>query len=385
MQKKMIALFSAGVAGIIAFFYFLGLPQIIEVISHANALMLLASFAMEVMVLLLLGFKLGVIANGQGNLRLVKGRWSAGKYKGISFRDVFRANILGMLVSFMTPVARVGGEPVKIMILRKNGINTAASTAIVATDSFTEVFSYYMIVMLSIAFIISTGMLPMAIMVPFITIFIVSSALLVLFFVMCFRYSVLCRVVDFIRWVASRIPRRFSRPEEGRTDYAWTFYDTFTLMMTNKLFMLKAFSLSFTVKLLEFLRMYFIFAAFGYDISFVTIVLAWSIMLLVGMIPATPGGMGFVEAGGTYAYILFGIEKSVAGAVVVVDRLFSFWFVMALGMFVMSYDTISKKLRAAANMAREAAAKAALRIRNAGKPDFGSKFGEEKNQGCRIR
>lgn len=374
MEKRIAALFALGIAGIVAFFWFMGLPEILSVIANADHVCIILSFLMQVAALLLLGMKLDAITKGQGNLRLVKGRWSAGSYTGIGFWNAFRANMSGVLASFLTPVARIGGEPVKIMALRKSGISVAASTAIVATDSFTEVFSYYVIVMASIAFILITGTLSFAMMIPFILIFMISSALLVLFFVMCFNFSILTKVVGMVKAFVARMPRRFSRADDGRDDYAWGFYDTFTLMMTNKPFMIRIFAVSFLVKLLEFLRMYFLFVAFGYDVSFVTIILAWSIMLLVGMIPATPGGLGFVEAGGTYAYVIFGIAKPVAGAVVVIDRLISFWFVIFIGFLVVFHEKIEKKIRILAKKAAEMFQSEASKLRKAGKKDFGRRF-----------
>lgn len=373
-------LFILGIAGIIAFFWFMGLPEILSVIANANQAIILLSFLMQALVLVILSVKLDIITKGQGNLRLVKGRWSAGSYRGIGFWKVFRANMSGMLASFLTPVARIGGEPVKIMALRKGGISVAASTAIVATDSFTEVFSYYVMVMASIAFILLTGTLPLAMMIPFLLIFVISSALLVLFFVMCFNYSVLRKTVGFAEAIASKIPRRFSRPDEAKDDYAWSFYDTFTLMMTNKAFMLKIFAVSFLVKFLEFLRMYFLFVAFNYDVSFVTIILAWSIMLLVGMIPATPGGLGFVEAGGTYAYVIFGIAKPVAGAVMIVDRMISFWFVIFVGFVAMFHEKIAKKAHNFARLVWEIFTIIEAKARSIGKRDFGKKYADIRNR-----
>ena len=346
MKYAKLLLFGLGIAVIFSFFYYLGLPEILAVITNADFRFIGLSFLTEALILLLLAFKLQTVVNGQGRMKMIKGSWSAGTFKGIKFAELFKTTIAGLMVSFITPVARLGGEPVKIMVLRKNGIGTATSTAIIAVDTFTELFSYYIIVMLSIIFILQTGKLPYAVVYPFITLLVLSTAVLIIFFIMCFNYSLLKKFVVLGRWVT----RRFSKSDMSKKkDYAWIFYDLFRLMFTNKLFMLRVFAISFIVKVLEFLRMYFLFKAFFYDVSFVTIILAWSIMLLVGMIPLLPGGLGIVEAGGVYAYIMLGVTKPVAGAVMALDRLFSFWFVIFLGSFIISPVGMHERLESLKN------------------------------------
>jgi uncharacterized protein (TIRG00374 family) len=311
-----------------------------------------------------MGIKMDFVIRNQSKLSLTKGRWTAGRHRGIRFAEIMKASTLGLVVSFVTPMARVGGEPVKIYMLRKNDISTAVSTAIVAVDTFTEMFSYYIIVMVSMLFVLLTGVLPYAVVYPFLLILLISSALLATFLAMCFNYSILCKVVRLAKWAASKMSYSMSRRlKESKTDYAWMFYDIFRLMMTNKLVLLKIFALSFFVKLLEFLRIYFIFLAFGYGISFSTILIAWSIILLVGMVPFLPGGLGLVEASGTYAYMLFGIAKPLAGAVMIIDRLLSYWLVIFIGMGMVSYSRLASHSLSAYSYSRSLAAQSVSRLK----------------------
>lgn len=336
MKYKKMLLFGIGIAVILGFFYYLGLPEILSVVAGSDFRFILLSFLMELIVLILMSIKLGEVTRGQGKLKLEKGKWSAGKYSEIGFWQFFRANSLGLLMSCFTPIPRIGGEPGKIIVLKHNGLSTSSSTVVIAIDAVTEIVSYYIIVMASIAFIVFSGILPFSVMVPFLTILVISSLIMVIFFIMCFNYSVLSKVVNFIKWIVARIPSKFSKVRYSSEDYAWNFYETFKLVMTSKIFLARIFALSFIIRFFEFFRMYFLFKAFGFEIAFSTIIFAWSIMLLMSMIPVTPGGLGLIEAGGVYAYLLFGVTKPVAGAVMVLDRLFSFWFVLFLGAFVVS-------------------------------------------------
>jgi uncharacterized protein (TIRG00374 family) len=73
-------------------------------------------------------------------------------------------------------------------------------------------------------------------------------------------------------------------------------------------------------------------AAFGSDARPSLVLLAFASALLLGMIPLTPGGLGFVEAGLTGMLTLAGVSAADAVSVALVYRLMSFWLPIPAGL-----------------------------------------------------
>jgi uncharacterized protein (TIRG00374 family) len=377
MDYFKIGIFSLGIIAVIGFFNFIGFSDMALELRNARLDYILYAFFLQILIMFLLSLKLRSIANNQGQLGLAKGKWTAGKYRGLGILESFRITLIGTTIGFLTPIARLGGEPVKIFYLKKNDIPTATSAAIMAIDAFTEVFSYYIIVIFSIGFVLLTGRLPYVAVYPFLLILAVSTALLLIFLLMCFSYKIMQKTFGFAKWVAEKVSQKLSFSRKSIDighDPAKTFSDVFRPMMTNQTIMLKIMSYSFFIRLLEFIRMYMIFLAFTDHIEISTIIVAWSIILLVGMLPLLPGGLGSIEAGGTYAFIIQGVAKPVAGAAIFIDRMASFWFVMLLGMIAMLHDSLRRKLIRLLDIFLEAGILLISRIRNIGKKDFGKEF-----------
>jgi uncharacterized protein (TIRG00374 family) len=61
------------------------------------------------------------------------------------------------------------------------------------------------------------------------------------------------------------------------------------------------------------------------------VLLAYVAASLLGMIPLTPGGLGFVEAGLTGMLALAGVEATEAAVATLAYRLVSFWLPIPVG------------------------------------------------------
>ena len=61
------------------------------------------------------------------------------------------------------------------------------------------------------------------------------------------------------------------------------------------------------------------------------VLLAYVAAALLGMIPLTPGGLGFVEAGLTAMLALAGVAGAAAAVATLAYRLISFWLPIPIG------------------------------------------------------
>jgi hypothetical protein len=86
--------------------------------------------------------------------------------------------------------------------------------------------------------------------------------------------------------------------------------------------------------LTEALRLYFVFLALGIKSGFIMAVFISQASLILMAIPLTPAGLGLVE--GLMLVILssLGISKDLALAATIVDRLISYWILVAVGTIV---------------------------------------------------
>jgi uncharacterized protein (TIRG00374 family) len=90
---------------------------------------------------------------------------------------------------------------------------------------------------------------------------------------------------------------------------------------------------------LEGSRLQLVFASLGIQMHIAGIPYAPMLFLALGTavlttIPFTPGGLGLVEAGLLSLMIFLGVPKEAAAAVVVVDRILSYWSIAFFGFLV---------------------------------------------------
>lgn len=82
----------------------------------------------------------------------------------------------------------------------------------------------------------------------------------------------------------------------------------------------------------DFFTLWTALYAFGSDARPSLALLAFASALILGMIPFTPGGLGFVEAGLTGTLVLAGVSGPDAVAVALLYRLMSFWLPIPAGL-----------------------------------------------------
>ena len=71
--------------------------------------------------------------------------------------------------------------------------------------------------------------------------------------------------------------------------------------------------------------------------------LAYVAASVLGMIPITPGGLGFVEAGLTGTLVLAGVDAGAAAVATLAYRLVSFWLPLPAG--AVAYRLFSRRLK----------------------------------------
>lgn len=91
------------------------------------------------------------------------------------------------------------------------------------------------------------------------------------------------------------------------------------------------------VLILNILTLYFISLAIGFPISFSVAFIAFVLTKFVSMIAFVPGAFGVFEGGMTLILASFGVSASVAFAMTLLFRAFTFWFPMPVGWALYRY------------------------------------------------
>jgi len=305
---KRVIFFLIGIILTIFVISMFGLEQTISVLSTANIRLVLLAFAMQAVIQGLLASRLMIIALNKGFL---------------SFRNAFLTTQSGTFVSMITPIAKIGGEPLKIYMLRQF-FGTSKASAIVAMDSFVEILSTVIVVLL--AAVVFSPILGAHLL------FIFALFLIVMFLIM----AVVLKTILTPGWlhkIISLMVKHISKFQNiSNKDYTMLFYKAFTMLMKDRKMLVASFGLSFFIKILEFTRIWIIFLALGIAMPFHIIIIVWATVIVLLMIPWLPGSLGLVEFGAVSAYLLFNMPSGIAASAVIIDRLVAFWFVLFLAL-----------------------------------------------------
>ncbi len=253
----------------------------------------------------------------------------ASKYKNLSLKDSFFITTVGNFVSLVTPIAKIGGQPLMIY-LTKERIGGAKSSAIVLTDTIMDILISVLLV--AGVVIVLRDVIPYHLLI-LLSAFAFLSLIVTLGFLKLFLSKrILSRLLG---WIVEKI-RRIKKAE--KIFHVRTFASSFRLVLADKKLMTAGMGISLLIKFFEMLRIWIIFAAIGINLAASTILIIWCVMLLLLLVPWLPGSLGLYEFGVSSALILLGVASSQAAGGVLLDRFVSFWFVILFSATVIFFS-----------------------------------------------
>ncbi|MBI3190703.1 flippase-like domain-containing protein [archaeon] len=306
-MKKRIALFAVSIAVFLYVTSLFGIDAVFSIIVRSNLSYVFMAVICQVVIFALYGLRFKVMSS---------------KYKDMSFKDAFYITVVGNFVNLLSPVVRIGGQPLMIY-LAKEKIGSAKSSAIVLTDTIADMLSSVLLVVLTA--IIFYSIIPYQIMYPLVLFSVITIVLIFGFTKFFLSKGIIMR---FVGWVKKKFKKRRSIFQ------ADVFTNSFRHVLEDKKIMPAGMAISFVVKFFEMLRMWLVFLAIGIPLSGPMLLIVWSFMLVIVMIPWLPGHLGLFEFSASSAFILLGIVPQQAAGGVVLDRLISFWFVIVFSLIV---------------------------------------------------
>lgn len=231
---------------------------------------------------------------------------------GVSLKKLFSAVLASNFVAAITP-SSAGGEPVRVKALMDSGMNAGSATACIMVERFLDAlfFSVFLLIMISISgFAVGLGL----------KVGITFTVLLLLFFI--FLYE-LFKTPERIGRLLGFLERKFGLKKIERLESEiWSFRSAISEMTKNRRIALILFVLTASIWLSEFLVPSAILMAFSCSPNVVLSLTSQAILVIVSLVPLTPGSSGIAEFGFFYLYSTF-TECSV-GAVASIWRLITY-------------------------------------------------------------
>ena len=325
MDRKSLFFIVLSVAILVVMLWLVGIEEIINALKYANISLIVLAIVIQVFTYFLYTLRWSILNNLAG--------------MNVSIRKLLPMVLVGLAVNNITPSGRGGGEPVRAYILSKEENYQFEETfATVVADRALDTFPFIVLAALTIVGMVFYFNIESWLLVVMVLAVIAILAILFILIYMCIDPNFGKRVEGWIIGLVRRFYKKNTEEFENKIHEAiFGFQNTMKLLISSKKALLYTIPLSFVIWIFEIVRVYFVFLAFGSNVSLVVIGEVFIIACLVGMIPLLPGGLGAIDGVMVIFYSAAGIPASVSAAATVIERLISFWMATILGMVILPY------------------------------------------------
>lgn len=262
--------------------------------------------------------------------------------KRIPFLYILKLTITGYAINCSTPVGLMGGEPYRILELKKY-VGTTKATSSVILYSMMHVVSHFLLWMISALLIAVTIPMDEGLIGTLVGVFVVCFALLILFFKgykkgMVVKVFTLLRKLPYVKkWAV-----KFYQNNEEKLQIIDE--QIAHLHGNQKRRFYSSLGLELLARVVGCLEIYFIVQAMGFDITFIdsVIVVAFS-SLFANILFFSPMQLGTREGGYILALKLLALPANLGFSVSIITRIRElFW--IALGMLIMKLQPDASSL-----------------------------------------
>lgn len=242
--------------------------------------------------------------------------------KNVSFLKMMKYTLAGYAVSYVTPSAKVGGEPLRVYMLKKEqDIDMKIGTSSVILDKFIEFVGTAIFGFIGLIILFFLPQLPLYAKLILAGILIVSFYIL---FILYYR-TVTGKGCFSSLFVKLRLNRIFKRKNFVRTLKAVEKrMEKFFVEHKREFFMA---SLTYVVySVLAILEFKFLLLSFGINVSISIIILAIIVWGLANFVPV-PAGLGVLEAGQAGLFSLLEGDGNIGFALSLLTRIRALLFV----------------------------------------------------------
>lgn len=337
--------FAAGLFIIFLVSFFIGLNEILSVLSRTDWKIILFTLVLELIILLIWTLRWQMILDVL--------------HKAPKFKQLFLMLFSSLFGNNVTPGA-AGGEPLRAYLLDKfEDIPFETGFASTTAD---RVFEFFPFVLLSIL----TTYLIFTLNIGFWTSLIISIMIfliIIIFGLMIYVgynkevairliISLAKRIYPFAKKLTSK-DTSFSNVRDKLIEYIETFTTGFQGVLKDHRLFIVAILISFLMWGIDNLRFYLTFAAIGYYPPILPVIIIYTVSFVVSIIPSIPGSLGIREGVMVALFLPVGVPADVVIAVSLLDRIVNYimpTFVGAVATFYYGKKYQSKKASAKTNV-----------------------------------
>ncbi len=325
MDKRSAFFIVFSIVILIVMVYFVGIDNLIETLNDADLNLVALAVVMQIFTYFLYTLRWKIL----NNLADIN----------VGFRKLLPIMMVGLAVNNITPSGRGGGEPVRAYILAKeHGYELKNTFATVVADRMLDTFPFIVLAIITIVSMILYFDIAQWLVVVLVLSVIVISAILLILIYMCINLNFGRRVEGWIVGVVRRFSKKDSSDLENKVhENIFGFQKTMKLLISDKNVLYTSIPLSFLIWIMEIMRVYVVFLAFGATLNVIVIGEVFILASLVGMIPLLPGGLGAVDGLMIGFYSKAGVAYSLAAPVTLIERAISFWLATIIGLIILPY------------------------------------------------
>lgn len=238
----------------------------------------------------------------------------------ISFLKLFMHRMSGFAISYITPTAQTGGEPLRVMLLQKDGISSKTSTSSVIIDKGLEFATLFIFISIGMSIALIDGSLSNTLKIVFFCLLVILISLIFWFY-----FSSLKNIGFFSSILRAFRLNKFKKVQtfEEKVIEIEQEMTSFYKKHSRSFFLLIFISIIITSFLL--LEHWLVAKFMGVSLSFTQTFLVSTIPYIAFMIPI-PGGIGLLEGGHSAMFALLGISIN-AFVLVFIIRIRDLFFV----------------------------------------------------------
>lgn len=310
MKNRVLVLLptTAGVVLLIVVFYLAGVDRIFSHLRELGAIGNSIFIANALFILFISALSWQIILKGYG-------------YR-LPFRDVMVARMIGFAVSYLTPSAYIGGEPLRIYLLsKKHSLSVTRIGATVVVSKFLELGAALFFIYLGSICTLIEYELPLNLYLTLLIVNVTGGVAMGLVFRAFIRqdkvFTYLAGLLGRIKFLSHSISKM--EPEISRMEEE--IFLSFSQHRRETIF---AFGLNLAAELLIFLKPAIFFYFLEIVLKFSQLALLFALTHLLLVLQVTPGAIGTFELGEVGIFRLVGIGPDRALAFSLMTRIADF-------------------------------------------------------------
>lgn len=264
----------------------------------------------------------------------------------VPFKKIFAYSWLSNFVDLIIPAESVTGEISRVVCVVKDGVNTGKAAASVVSQRILGICIVAGTLAIG-AFLMLQMQIPLPQMVQSLTYLIIVVTTFVLFLTMLiftkekWAHSVAGKIIGCAGWL-SRGRLKTSELKSKASRAVEVFYDSLRTFRANPSRFIPPLFFALVSWFFAILVYYLVFAALGYNINWVIVIVGYSIMVGIKSIPiGIPAEIGITEIAMTAIFGGLGVPLGTSAAAVVLIRIITVWFRLGIGFITFQFVGIS--------------------------------------------